>query len=42
MANVETSQPAEGVTQLTLNRPEKLNALTYDLVSELHAALDGV
>ena len=42
MANVEISQPADGVTQLTLNRPEKLNALTYDLVSELHAALDAV
>jgi len=42
MANVEVSRPAEGVTQLTLNRPEKLNALTYDLVAELHAALDQV
>jgi enoyl-CoA hydratase len=42
MANVEISQPADGVTQLTLNRPEKLNALTYDLVAELHAALDAV
>ena len=42
MANVEISQPADGVTQLTLNRPEKLNALTYDLVQELHAALDAV
>ena len=42
MANVEISQPADGVTQLTLNRPEKLNALTYDLVQELHAALDAI
>src|SRR3954451_3620624 len=42
MANVEISQPADGVTQLTLNRPKKLNALTYELVSELHAALDAV
>ena len=42
MANVEISQPVPGVTQLTLNRPEKLNALTYDLVAELHAALDEV
>ena len=42
MANVEISRPAPSVTQLTLNRPEKLNALTYDLVAELHAALDDV
>lgn len=42
MANVEISHPAPAVTQLTLNRPEKLNALTYDLVAELHAALDTV
>ena len=42
MANVEISQPTEGVTQLTLNRPERLNTLNYDLVSELHAALDAV
>jgi enoyl-CoA hydratase len=42
MANVEIDQPAEGVTRLTLNRPERLNALTYDLVAELHAALDAV
>ena len=35
-------QPAEGVTRLTLNRPDKLNALTLDLVNELYAALDAV
>jgi enoyl-CoA hydratase len=39
---VEISSPRDGVTQLTLNRPERLNALTYELVEELHAALDGV
>ncbi|MFN0025563.1 MAG: enoyl-CoA hydratase/isomerase family protein, partial [Acidimicrobiales bacterium] len=37
--NILVSSPAEGVTQLTFNRPEKLNALTYDLVRELHEAL---
>jgi enoyl-CoA hydratase len=42
MDNVLISQPADGVTQLTLNRPERLNALTYDLVTELHDALDAV
>jgi enoyl-CoA hydratase len=40
--NILISQPAPGVTQLTLNRPERLNALTYDLVTELHDALDAV
>ena len=34
--------PAPAVTRLTLNRPDKLNALTYGLVEELHAALDAV
>lgn len=42
MPLVETSQPEEGVTVLTLNRPDKLNALTYDLVNEVHQALDTV
>ncbi|HEY1827854.1 MAG TPA: enoyl-CoA hydratase-related protein, partial [Acidimicrobiales bacterium] len=36
------SSPFPGVTQLTLNRPERLNAMTADLVTELHAALDTV
>lgn len=40
--NVLIDQPAEGVTRLTLNRPDKLNALTLQLVEELHAALDAV
>ena len=42
MANVEIDQPADGVTRLTLNRPERLNAITFDLVEELHAALAAV
>ena len=42
MASVEISSPRPGITQLTLNRPERLNALTYELVEELHAALDEV
>jgi enoyl-CoA hydratase len=35
-------QPAEGVTRLTMNRPDKLNALTLDMVQALHTALDAV
>lgn len=42
MANVEITHPEPHITQLTLNRPEALNALTYDLVRELHEALDAV
>ncbi len=42
MANVEISHPEPGITQLTLNRPEALNALTYDLVDELHQALAAI
>ena len=42
MPTVLVDHPADGVTRLTLNRPEKLNAMTTELVSELHAALDRV
>jgi enoyl-CoA hydratase len=42
MSTVLISQPAPGVALLTLNRPEKLNAMDVTLVSELHAALDEV
>jgi len=34
--------PAEGVTRLTLNRPGNLNALTYEMIETIHAALDAV
>lgn len=37
-----TRADADGVTTLTLNRPEKRNALSRALMAELHAALDGL
>jgi enoyl-CoA hydratase len=41
-AKVLIDHPAEHVTTLRLNRPDRLNALDYPLVSELHDALDAV
>jgi enoyl-CoA hydratase len=42
MAVVETSRPREGVTLLTLNRPESLNAMNHELVAAVHEALNEV
>ena len=42
MPTVLVTQPQPGVTQLTLNRPEKLNAMNAELIGELHAALDDI
>ncbi len=42
MALVELSHPEEHITVLTLNRPEALNALTYELVDELHRSLETI
>src|SRR5207244_1101731 len=42
VSTVVTEQVAPHVTVLRLNRPERLNALNFDLVGELHDALDAV
>lgn len=42
MSTVLIDRPTSGVAVLTLNRPEKLNAMDVTLVAELHAALDEV
>jgi enoyl-CoA hydratase len=40
MAVLEITRPLEGIAQITLNRPDKLNAMNVELVTALHAALD--
>lgn len=42
MSQIELQRPRPDVTLLTLSRPEKLNALSFDMVEELHAALDEI
>jgi enoyl-CoA hydratase len=42
MAVVETDKPREGVTLVTLNRPDSLNAMNHELVAAVHDALDQV
>lgn len=42
MGQIELQRPRPDMALLTLARPEKLNALSFDLVEELHAALDEV
>ena len=41
MSDVTLTQPRPGVTVLTLDRPERLNALSASLVDELHDVLDA-
>ena len=42
MAEVEISSPRDGVAQITLNRPDKLNAMTAEMVEMLHKTLSEV
>ena len=43
MASVlEVTHPRPEITVLTLNRPDKLNALSYELVEALHGELDAI
>jgi enoyl-CoA hydratase/carnithine racemase len=40
MSFIDLQRPHSEIALLTLNRPEKLNALSFDVVEELHGALD--
>jgi enoyl-CoA hydratase/carnithine racemase len=42
MPHLELTYPRPDIAVLTLNRPEKLNALSYDLVEDLHTTLDSI
>src|SRR6478736_5490448 len=42
MANVTVETVEPHISVITLNRPDRLNALTFDLTAELHDALDAV
>jgi len=42
MGTVVTSQAADHVKVITLDKPDRLNAISFDLVADLHDALDEV
>ena len=42
MATVQLSSPKPGVTLVTLDRQERLNAMSHELIADLHGALDDI
>ena len=42
MTSVEIDRPVDQVAAIRLNRPERLNAIDFGLVADLHDALDAV
>jgi enoyl-CoA hydratase len=42
MSDIEIERPSDRVRVIRLNRPERLNALTFELTADLHDALDTV
>src|SRR4029078_11157712 len=42
MSTVRVDRSAADVAVITLDRPEQLNAITFELVDDLHAALDAI
>src|SRR3954469_1447509 len=42
MSTVRVDRPSADVAVVTLARPQQLNAITFELVDDLHAALDAI
>jgi enoyl-CoA hydratase/carnithine racemase len=42
MSTVRVDRPNADIAVITLDRPEQLNAITFELVDDLHAALDAI